>query len=107
DGGQLAELATRLTGSADLFNHSGRRPTASVNFVTAHDGFTLRDLVSYEGKHNFANGEEGRDGSDHNISANYGVEGDTNDPAIKQLRRQQMRNLLATLLLSQGTPMLL
>ncbi|AVQ05638.1 TPA: glycogen debranching protein GlgX [Xanthomonas vasicola pv. zeae] len=107
DGGQLAELATRLTGSADLFNHSGRRPTASVNFVTAHDGFTLRDLVSYEGKHNLANGEDGRDGSDHNISCNYGVEGETNDPTIKQLRRQQMRNLLATLLLSQGTPMLL
>ena len=107
DGGQLAELATRLTGSADLFNHSGRRPTASVNFVTAHDGFTLRDLVSYEGKHNLANGEDGRDGSDHNISANYGAEGETDNPAIKQLRRQQMRNLLATLLLSQGTPMLL
>ncbi|MCF5930307.1 glycogen debranching enzyme GlgX, partial [Xanthomonas perforans] len=75
DSGQLAELATRLTGSADLFNHSGRRPTASVNFVTAHDGFTLRDLVSYETKHNLANGEDGRDGSDHYISSSCGVEG--------------------------------
>jgi glycogen operon protein len=107
DSGTLAELATRLTGSADLFNHAGRRPTASVNFITAHDGFTLRDLVSYERKHNEANGEDDRDGNDHNISSNYGVEGETDDPAINAMRRRQMRNLLATLLLSQGTPMLL
>ncbi|KMM75200.1 glycogen debranching protein [Xanthomonas sp. NCPPB 1128] len=107
DEGQLAELATRLTGSADLFNHRGRRPTASVNFVTAHDGFTLHDLVSYAHKHNEANGEHNRDGSDNNISANYGVEGETDDEDINALRLRQMRNLLATLLLSQGTPMLL
>ncbi|WP_295976121.1 glycogen debranching protein GlgX [uncultured Xanthomonas sp.] len=107
DEGQLAELATRLTGSADLFNHRGRRPTASVNFVTAHDGFTLHDLVSYSHKHNEANGEHNRDGSDNNISANYGVEGETDDEQINALRLRQMRNLLATLLLSQGTPMLL
>lgn len=107
DGGALAELATRLTGSADLFNHRGRRPTASVNFVTAHDGFTLHDLVSYERKHNEANGEDGRDGHNHNLSCNHGVEGESGDVAINALRRRQMRNLLATLLLSQGTPMLL
>ncbi|MEL4893275.1 glycogen debranching protein GlgX [Xanthomonas protegens] len=107
DEGQLAELATRLTGSADLFHHRGRRPTASVNFVTAHDGFTLHDLVSYAHKHNEANGEHNRDGSDNNISANYGVEGETDDEDINALRLRQMRNILATLLLSQGTPMLL
>ncbi|MBB6367473.1 glycogen operon protein [Xanthomonas sacchari] len=107
DEGQLAELATRLTGSADLFHHRGRRPTASVNFVTAHDGFTLHDLVSYSHKHNEANGEHNRDGSDNNISANYGVEGETDDEQINALRLRQMRNMLATLLLSQGTPMLL
>ncbi|MFC6841164.1 glycogen debranching protein GlgX [Xanthomonas theicola] len=107
DEGQLAELATRLTGSADLFNHRGRRPTASVNFVTAHDGFTLHDLVSYAHKHNEANGEDNRDGSDNNISANYGVEGESDDAQINALRLRQMRNMLATLLLSQGTPMLL
>ncbi|MRG99259.1 glycogen debranching protein GlgX [Xanthomonas sontii] len=107
DEGQLAELATRLTGSADLFHHRGRRPTASVNFVTAHDGFTLHDLVSYAHKHNEANGEHNRDGSDNNISANYGVEGETDDEQINALRLRQMRNMLATLLLSQGTPMLL
>jgi isoamylase len=107
DSGQLAELATRLTGSADLFRRNGRRPNSSVNFITAHDGFTLRDLVSYAHKHNLANGEDDRDGRDHNLSANYGVEGETDDVVINRLRRQQMRNLLATLLLSQGTPMLL
>ncbi|MCW0374217.1 glycogen debranching protein GlgX [Xanthomonas sacchari] len=107
DEGQLAELATRLTGSADLFHHRGRRPTASVNFVTAHDGFTLHDLVSYAHKHNEANGEHNRDGSDNNISANYGVEGETDEEQINALRLRQMRNMLATLLLSQGTPMLL
>ncbi|NII11137.1 glycogen debranching protein GlgX [Oleiagrimonas sp. C23AA] len=107
DAGQLPELATRLTGSADLFDHRGRRPYASVNFVTAHDGFTLRDLVSYEQKHNQANGEDNRDGNDHNFSANHGVEGDTDDADILTLRKRQQRNLLATLLFSQGTPMLL
>jgi len=107
DEGQIAELATRLTGSADLFKRSGRRPWASVNFITAHDGFTLGDLVSYEHKHNEANGEDGHDGSDHNLSANYGVEGPSDDVAVVAVRRRQMRNLLATLLLSQGTPMLL
>jgi len=107
DEGQLAELATRLTGSADLFRHNGRRPHATVNFITAHDGFTLCDLVSYEHKHNEANGEDNHDGSDHNLSANYGVEGPSEDAAIVGTRRRQMRNLLATLLLSQGTPMLL
>ncbi|HYG06248.1 MAG TPA: glycogen debranching protein GlgX [Stenotrophomonas sp.] len=107
DAGQLAELATRLTGSADLFRHQGRRPHASVNFITAHDGFTLNDLVSYEGKHNEANGEDNHDGSDNNLSANYGIEGPTDDITVNATRRQQMRNLLATLLLSQGTPMLL
>ncbi|MDR0181907.1 glycogen debranching protein GlgX [Lysobacter arvi] len=107
DEGQLAEFATRITGSADLFDKGGRRPTASVNFVTAHDGFTLRDLVSYEHKHNEANGEDNADGTDHNLSANYGVEGDTDDAAINALRLRQQRNLLATLFLSQGTPMLL
>ncbi|WP_140727898.1 MULTISPECIES: glycogen debranching protein GlgX [Gammaproteobacteria] len=107
DRGTLAELATRLTGSADLFDHRGRRPTASVNFITAHDGFTLHDLVTYEQKHNEANGEDGRDGHNHNLSCNHGVEGETDDVAINALRRRQMRNLLATLLFSQGTPMLL
>lgn len=107
DGGQLAEFATRIMGSADLFNHKGRRPAASINFVTAHDGFTLHDLVSYNDKHNEANGEDGRDGSDHNISWNHGVEGPTEDAAVLALRARQMRNLLASLLFSQGTPMLL
>jgi glycogen operon protein len=107
DEGQLAELATRLTGSADLFNHRGRRPTASVNFVTAHDGFTLHDLVSYAHKHNEANGEDNRDGSNNDGSCNYGAEGASDDAEILQLRERQSKNLLATLLLAQGTPMLL
>jgi glycogen operon protein len=107
DAGSLPELATRITGSADLFDHDGRHPRASVNFVTAHDGFTLHDLVSYDHKHNEANGEDNRDGTDDNLSANYGVEGATEDNLILALRRRQRRNLLATLLLSQGTPMLL
>ncbi|HET6433106.1 glycogen debranching protein GlgX [Dyella sp.] len=107
DQGMLAQFATRLTGSADLFDRRGRRPYASVNFITAHDGFTLNDLVSYDGKHNDANGEGNRDGSDHNLSWNHGVEGPTDEPAIVALRQQQMRNMLATVLLSQGTPMLL
>jgi glycogen operon protein len=102
-----ADLAPRLYGSADLFDHLGRKPYASVNFITAHDGFTLNDLVSYNERHNEANGEENRDGHDHNRSWNCGAEGPTGDEAINALRRRQMRNLLATLLLSQGTPMLL
>lgn len=107
DEGKLPEFVTRLTGSADLFNRNGRRPSASVNFITAHDGFTLRDLVSYAHKHNEANGEDNRDGHDHNLSANYGVEGPSEDAGIEALRLRQQRNLLATLLLAQGTPMLL
>ncbi len=107
DGGQAAELGFRLTGSGDLYAVSGRKPSASINFITAHDGFTLRDLVSYNSKHNDANGEDGRDGSNHERSWNCGVEGPTTDPSVNELRRRQQRNLLATLLLSQGTPMLL
>jgi len=105
--GKLPELASRLTASADIFNKRGRRPWASVNFITAHDGFTLNDLVSYNDKHNEANGEDNKDGHDHNLSSNYGVEGPTDDPEIRSLRLRQMRNMLATLLFSQGTPMLL
>ncbi len=103
----LGEFASRIAGSADLYEHSGRRPVASINFVTAHDGFTLRDLVSYEQKHNEANGEDGRDGADDNRSWNHGVEGPTDDAGINQARAQDQRNLLATLLLSQGVPMVL
>ncbi len=103
----LPEFASRFTGSADLYQSSGRRPYASVNFVTAHDGFTLADLVSYEQKHNEANGEDNRDGDNHNRSWNCGVEGPTDDPAIVALRARQRRNFLTTLLLSQGVPMLL
>ncbi|MFI2041047.1 glycogen debranching protein GlgX [Streptomyces bottropensis] len=102
----LGEFASRLTGSADLYEHSRRRPRASVNFVTAHDGFTLRDLVSYNDKHNEANGEGGRDGESVNRSWNCGVEGPTKDPRVRALRARQQRNLLATLLLSQGIPMI-
>jgi isoamylase len=107
DGGLIGELAYRVTGSSDLYERSGRRPYASINFVTAHDGFTLRDLVSYNQKHNEANGEENRDGTDNNRSWNCGVEGPSDDPAVNALRLQQSRNFLATLLLSQGVPMLL
>ncbi|HET8926434.1 MAG TPA: glycogen debranching protein GlgX [Microbacterium sp.] len=102
----LGEFASRLTGSADLYEHSGRRPVASIDFVTAHDGFTLRDLVSYNEKHNQANGEDNRDGADDNRSWNCGAEGPTDDPAILELRARQQRNFLATLLLSQGVPMI-
>ncbi|WP_431841016.1 glycogen debranching protein GlgX [Calidifontibacter indicus] len=102
----LAEFASRLTGSSDLYAHSGRRPIASINFITAHDGFTLRDLVSYNEKHNEANGEGGNDGETHNRSWNCGVEGETDDPAVRSLRARQQRNFLTTLLLSQGVPML-
>lgn len=107
DGGKIGEFATRLTGSSDLYARNGRRPYASVNFITAHDGFTLQDLVSYERKHNEDNGEGNRDGCDNNLSWNCGVEGETNDPAIRALRARQKRNLIATLLFSQGVPMLL
>ena len=106
NGGLLGDLAYRITGSSDLYAHSGRRPYASINFVTAHDGFTLQDLVSYNEKHNEANGEENRDGNNNNLSWNCGVEGPTADPEILALRAKQKRNLLATLLLSQGVPML-
>ncbi|MER6678968.1 glycogen debranching protein GlgX [Streptomyces sp. NPDC000983] len=102
----LADFASRLTGSSDLYQHSRRRPRASVNFVTAHDGFTLRDLVSYNDKHNEANGEGNRDGESDNRSWNCGAEGATTDPAVLELRARQQRNFLATLLLSQGIPML-
>ena len=102
----LGEFASRLTGSADLYEHSGRRPVASINFVTAHDGFTLRDLVSYDEKHNEANGEDNNDGESHNRSDNLGVEGPTEDEQINRLRARQQRNFLATLLLSQGVPMI-
>jgi glycogen operon protein len=103
----VGEFATRLTGSSDLYVDDGRRPVASINFVTAHDGFTLADLVSYNEKHNEANGENNADGESHNRSWNCGAEGDTDDPAILDLRARQQRNFLATLLLSQGVPMLL
>ncbi|MEA2691774.1 MAG: isoamylase, partial [Acidobacteriota bacterium] len=110
DEGQAAELAARLTASGDKFNRRGRKPWASVNFIAAHDGFTLNDLVSYDEKHNEANGEENRDGESHNRSWNCGVEGPTDAPdapEVRALRHRQKRNLLATLLLSQGIPMLL
>jgi glycogen operon protein len=103
--GSLPELGARLTGSSDLYQQSGRFPHASVNFVTVHDGFTLRDLVSYDVKHNDANGEGNGDGENHNRSWNCGVEGPTGDPAVNALRARQQRNFLATLFLSQGVPM--
>ncbi len=106
EGATLGEFASRLTGSSDLYEHSGRRPFASINFVIAHDGFTLRDLVSYNDKHNDANGEDGRDGESHNRSWNCGVEGPTDDPEVLALRARQQRNILTTLLLSQGVPMI-
>jgi isoamylase len=106
DGGTVSELATRLAGSNDLYAHSGRQPYASINFVTAHDGFTLHDLVSFNEKHNEANGEDNRDGENNNLSWNSGVEGPTDDPEIVAARERQKRNLLATLLLSQGVPMI-
>jgi isoamylase len=106
DGGTVAELATRLAGSSDLYAHNGRRPYASINFVTSHDGFTLHDLVSYEQKHNEANGEDNRDGDNHNVSWNGGVEGPTEDLAVRALRARQKRNFIATLVLSQGVPMI-
>ncbi|MDO9225309.1 MAG: glycogen debranching protein GlgX [Pseudomonadota bacterium] len=106
EGGLIGEFATRLTGSSDLYAHSGRRPYASINFITCHDGFTLRDLVSYNDKHNEANGEGNRDGESHNRAWNCGVEGETELRAINTLRARQQRNLLATLIFSQGVPMI-
>jgi isoamylase len=103
----LAEFAYRFTGSSDLYQTNGRRPHASINFITAHDGFTLRDLVSYNEKHNIANGEDNRDGESHNRSWNCGAEGETNDAEILKLRQRQQRNFLVTLMLSQGVPMIL
>jgi glycogen operon protein len=107
DESQVAEFAYRLSGSSDLYRMTGRRPFASINFITAHDGFTLHDLVSYHEKHNEANGEDNKDGETHNLSWNCGVEGPTDDPDILALREKQKRNFLATLFLSQGVPMLL
>ncbi|MGH8210164.1 MAG: glycogen debranching protein GlgX, partial [Steroidobacteraceae bacterium] len=107
DGGLIGDFARRFTGSADLYEASGRKPHASINFVTAHDGFTLEDLVSYNEKHNEANGEDNRDGHNDNRSWNCGIEGPTDDPAIEALRARQRRNLMASLLLSQGVPMVL
>ncbi len=106
DSGTVSELATRLSGSNDLYERSGRRPYASINFITAHDGFTLHDLVSYNEKHNEANGEDNRDGENNNLSWNCGVEGPTDQPDIAALRERQKRNFLTTLLLSQGVPMI-
>ncbi len=107
EGGLIGEFAQRLTGSSDLYNRSSRRPYASINFVAAHDGFTLADVVSYNDKHNQANGEDNRDGHGHNLSWNGGVEGPTDEAAVLELRARQQRNFVATLLLSQGVPMLL
>ncbi|HXP98260.1 MAG TPA: glycogen debranching enzyme GlgX, partial [Telmatospirillum sp.] len=107
DAGLIGELASRLTGSSDLFGWGGRRPRASINFITAHDGFTVRDLVSYEKKHNEANFENNQDGTDANYAWNCGVEGETSDPEVAILRARQIRNLMASLLLSQGVPMIL
>ncbi|MDP3032767.1 MAG: glycogen debranching enzyme GlgX, partial [Rhodocyclaceae bacterium] len=106
DGGLIGDFARRLTGSSDFYEHSGRKPYASINFITAHDGFTLHDLVSYNDKHNEANGEDNRDGTDNNNSWNCGAEGPTDDEDINALRARQKRNLLATLFFSQGVPML-
>ena len=105
DGGLIGDFARRFTGSSDLYEASGRKPHASINFVTAHDGFTLQDLVSYNEKHNEANGEDNRDGHNDNRSWNCGVEGPSDDPKIGALRARQKRNLMASLLLSQGVPM--
>ncbi|MEW5801672.1 MAG: glycogen debranching protein GlgX [bacterium] len=106
DAGQIGNLAYRLTGSSDLYEKTGRRPYTSINFVTSHDGFTLHDLVSYDDKHNEDNGEENRDGTDNNLSWNFGAEGPTDDPEVLRLRMRQQRNFLATLFFSQGVPML-
>jgi glycogen operon protein len=106
DPGLVGEVATRVAGSSDLYEPEGRLPINSINFITCHDGFTLRDLVSYNKKHNEANGEDNRDGSDENTSWNCGIEGETNDPEIVGLRRKQAKNFMALLFLSQGVPMI-
>ncbi len=106
DPGLIGEVAARLTGSADLYQARGHRPINSVNFITCHDGFTLADLVSYDSKHNWANGEDNRDGNDDNMSWNCGVEGPTDDPAVLALRARQLRNFATLLMLSRGVPML-
>lgn len=107
DKGMLPEFARRIHGSSDIFEQSGRSPYAGINFLSSHDGYTLRDLVSYHHRHNQANGEDNNDGHSHNFSSNYGEEGDTKDPEIASLRIRQIKNMLATLMLSQGVPMLL
>jgi glycogen operon protein len=107
DPGMVGNFASRIAGSADLYQESGKGPERSVNFVTSHDGFTLNDLVSYDRKHNEANGEENRDGTSANYSDNYGVEGDTGDPEVQAVRRRQIKNFLLTLFISRGVPMLL
>ena len=108
DAGMAGRFASRLCGSADIYEHGGeRRPINSINYVTCHDGFTLNDLVSYRVKHNWANGENNRDGLDENFSDNYGVEGPTDAGPLEALRLRQIKNLLATLMLSRGVPMLL
>jgi glycogen operon protein len=106
DGGAVSEFASRLSGSSDLYEHNGRRPYASINFITAHDGFTLNDLVSYNDKHNEANKEGNQDGERNNLSWNCGIEGATSDPKVCALREKSQRNFMATLLLSQGVPMI-
>ena len=107
DGGMLGAFASRICGSEDIYARSGKGPESSINFITCHDGFTLNDLVSYTGKHNLANGEDNRDGSNDNYSANYGVEGPTQDGRIESLRRRQIRNFILTLFVSRGVPMML
>jgi glycogen operon protein len=107
EGGVIGEFAQRLTGSSDLYNRSSRKPYASINFIAAHDGFTIADVVSYNDKHNEANGEDNRDGHSHNLSWNAGIEGPTDDVEVRALRARQQRNFITTLLLSQGVPMLL
>src|SRR5699024_11935036 len=103
----IGQFTSRLDGSSDLYQHTGRTPIASINFVTAHDGFTLRDLVSYDERHNEKNGEDGQDGESHNRSWNSGVEGPSDDPEVRALRLRRAKNLMATLLVSQGVPMIL
>lgn len=107
DNGQIGDMATRFTGSSELFDRNGRRPWSTINFITAHDGFTMNDLVSFNGKHNEANGENNNDGESNNESYNYGEEGTTKDKKIEDIRKQQVKNMLATLVLSQGIPMIL
>src|SRR6185369_2579204 len=106
DGGQVQEFATRLAGSSDLYQDDGRKPYNSINFITCHDGFSLQDLVSYNDKHNEANGEDNRDGSNDNASWNCGAEGSTDDPDVEELRNRQVKNLLTLLLTAVGAPLI-